>query len=126
MELSTVMRTTGAVREFTGDPVPREVLHAVLDDARFAPSGGNRQGWKVAVVEDPDLRRRLGALCAPVWGEYLAQAFAGETPFSVVRPTAVDLVAAAADPPANPLLDDLADAPAVLGSLDIVFGEVDR
>ena len=114
MELSTVMRTTGAVREFTGDPVPREVLHAVLDDARFAPSGGNRQGWKVAVVEDPDLRRRLGALCAPVWGEYLAQTFAGETPFSVVHPTAVDLVAAAADPPANPLLDDLADAPAVL------------
>jgi nitroreductase len=114
MELSTVMRTTGAVREFTGEPVSREVLHAVLDDARFAPSGGNRQGWKVAVVEDPDLRRQLASLCAPVWGEYMAQTVAGETPFSVVQPTVVDLAAAAADPPANPMLDDLADAPAVL------------
>ena len=114
MELSEVMRTTAAVREFEPDPVPDEVLHAVLDDARFAPSGGNRQGWRVAVVADPDLRRRLGELCAPVWGEYLAQGAAGETPFSVVRPTAVDLAAAAAAPPPNPLLDDLATAPAVL------------
>ncbi len=114
MELSDAMRTTGAVREFVGGPVPHDVLRAVLDDARFAPSGGNRQGWRVVVLDDPDLRRQLGALCAPVWGEYLAQTAAGETPFSVVRPTSVDLAAAAAQPPPNPLLDDLAGAPAVL------------
>ncbi len=43
MELYDVMRTTFACREFEPDPVPEEVLYRILDNARFAPSGGNRQ-----------------------------------------------------------------------------------
>lgn len=39
-----MMRTTAAARAFTGEPVPDEVLHRILDRARFAPSGGNQQG----------------------------------------------------------------------------------
>ena len=52
MELYDVMRTTFAVREFTDDPLPDPVLYRILDNARFAPSGGNRQGWRVVVVKD--------------------------------------------------------------------------
>ena len=44
MELYDVMRTTFAARQFTADPVPDALLHRILDHARFAPSGGNRQG----------------------------------------------------------------------------------
>ena len=44
MDLYEVMRTTFAAREFTDDPVPDEILQRVLENARFAPSGGNRQG----------------------------------------------------------------------------------
>src|SRR4051812_43146970 len=73
MELSEVMRTAGAVREFTDEPISHAVLHDILDDARFAPSGGNRQGWKVVVVEDRAIRRQLADLCGPVYGEYTAQ-----------------------------------------------------
>ena len=114
MELSQVMRTTAAVRDFTDEPVPDAVLHEILDDARFAPSGGNRQGWHVVVVKDPVQRRRLADLSAPVYGEYAAQGALGETPFSVVRPTEADLVAAAADPPINELFADIETAPVVL------------
>lgn len=64
MELDEVMRTTGAVREFTADAVPDGVLHRILDRARFAPSGGNQQGWHVTIVRGPNLRRRLGQLSA--------------------------------------------------------------
>ena len=108
------MRTTAAVRDFTDEPVEDEALRAILDDARFAPSGGNRQGWKVAVVKDPTIRRSLADLCAPVWGEYLAQAAQGETPFSVQRPTTVDLDAARREPPPNPLFDQIESVPVVL------------
>lgn len=114
MELSDVMRTTAAVRDFTDEAVPDAVLHEILDDARFAPSGGNRQGWHVVVVEDPVQRRRLADLCAPVYGEYAAQGALGETPFSVVRPTRADLAAAAADPPTNELFADIESVPVVL------------
>ena len=45
-------RTTFAAREFTEDEVPDDVLYRIFDTARFAPSGGNRQGWKVIAVRD--------------------------------------------------------------------------
>jgi nitroreductase len=56
MELYDVMRTTFAVREFTDDPLPDPVLYRILDNARFAPSGGNRQGTHVTVVRDATVR----------------------------------------------------------------------
>ena len=65
MDLQEAMRTTFACREFTDDLVPDEVLHRILDVARFAPSGGNRQGGHVVVVRDREVRQRLGELCGP-------------------------------------------------------------
>ena len=47
MDLYDVMRTTFAARQFTDAPVEDAVIRRILDNARFAPSGGNRQGWKV-------------------------------------------------------------------------------
>jgi nitroreductase len=68
--LYEVMRCAPSTRHFTDDPVPREVLERVLDNARFAPSGGNRQGWRVVVITDRDTRRRLRELYEPHWMEY--------------------------------------------------------
>ena len=84
MELIETLRTTGAVREFTAEPVPDDVLARVLDTARFAPSGGNRQGWQVVVVQDPDTRRTLRDLYLGGWYEYLAIMMAGLTPWAPV------------------------------------------
>lgn len=67
------MRCAPSTRHFTEEPVPREVLERVLDNARFAPSGGNRQGWRVIVVTDRDTRRRLRELYEPPWDAYTAQ-----------------------------------------------------
>lgn len=52
LELYDVMRTTFAAREFTDAPVSDALVAKLLDNARFAPSGGNRQGWKVLVVPE--------------------------------------------------------------------------
>ena len=54
MDFVDVATTTFAAREFTDDPVPDEVLYRIFDTARFAPNGGNRQGWKVIVIRDTD------------------------------------------------------------------------
>lgn len=84
MDLLETLRTTAAIREFRPDPVGDDVLHRVLDTARFGPSGGNRQGWRVVVVKDAEVRRRLRDLYLPGWYEYLAQRAAGLTPFAPV------------------------------------------
>ena len=111
MELLEALRTNPSVRDFTEEPVPDAVVAAILDDARFAPSGGNRQPWKVAVVADPTLRRQLADLCGPVWSDYVAERLAGVTPFNVVeRPEAVQELG----PQANPLLDAVEQVPVVL------------
>jgi nitroreductase len=84
MELIDALRTTAAVRDFRPDPVADEVLWRVLDTARFAPSGGNRQGWRVVVVKDPQRRERIRDLYLPGWYEYLALGAAGLVPWSPV------------------------------------------
>lgn len=89
MELYDVMRTTFAAREFTADPLPDETLVRILDHARFAPSGGNRQGWRVIVVRDPDTRKSLATLSAPAAKRYAAQLQAGESPWNTIDATSV-------------------------------------
>ncbi|WP_019932543.1 nitroreductase family protein [Nocardia sp. BMG111209] len=77
MELRDALRTTGAIRDFTGEPVPDETLYQILDTARFAPSGGNRQGWRAIVVRDPQVRAALRDLYLVGWYDYLALGRAG-------------------------------------------------
>jgi nitroreductase len=92
MELYEAMRGAPTTRSFAPDPVPREVLRRVLDNARFAPSGGNRQGWRLIAVEDADTRRSLRDLYQPHWRDYMERTGAaailanpGELPPARVR-----------------------------------------
>jgi nitroreductase len=72
MDLSEALRENAAIREFTDDPVPDEMLYRILETARFAPSGGNRQGWRVIAVRDAALKRSMRQLYMPGWLEYIA------------------------------------------------------
>jgi len=71
MELYEAMTTTPAMRIFRPEPVPEDVLRRVLDHARFAPSGGNRQPWGVVAVRERATRTRLRELYVPSWENYL-------------------------------------------------------
>ena len=114
MELYDVMRTAFAARDFTADPVPDEVLARILDNARFAPSGGNRQGWRVIVVRDLAKRAALGPLIEPTYKRYLAEVKAGANPWNTIAPAAVSQadVDAVAIPPG--FIDRLVHAPLLL------------
>ena len=82
MELRDALRTTNAVREFQEVDIPDDTLFDILDDARFAPSGGNRQAWHVIVLDDASLRARLQELYLDGWYDYVAHLLAGLVPFS--------------------------------------------
>jgi nitroreductase len=114
MELIDVMRTTFAAREFTDEPLSDEILHAILDVARFAPSGGNRQPWKVVVVKDAEKRKRLAELAVPTFRRYLAQRLAGENPWNSIEPTKLGPQEIAAGPDPSGYLRAMTGAPAVL------------
>jgi nitroreductase len=95
LDLIEALRGTGAARAFTDEAVPDGVLHRILDNARFAPSGGNRQGWRIIVVQDPTVRTKLRDLYLAGWYEYLAQVGAGLTPFAPVTDEEAEAAAVA-------------------------------
>jgi nitroreductase len=131
------MRTTPATRAFTDEPVPDEVLYRMLDHARFAPSGGNRQGWSVIVLKDPAVRLRIRELYQLGWREYVAHGREGLVPFAprdAGRWTgpAIDLQAARNTPAPNDFGDHLEHVPALLlivaelGALAVLDNGLDR
>lgn len=114
MELHEVMRTTFAARDFTDEPVSDALVGRILDNARFAPSGGNRQGWRVILVREAATRKRLLELIEPTFQRYWAQLQAGEAPFNTVNPSQVtDAQVAATEPPME-FVRKVAQAPVVL------------
>ena len=114
MDVYDAMRTTFAAREFTADPVDEATLYRILDNARFGPSGGNRQGWRVIVIRDPAKRTALIDLIRPTMQRYVAQVTAGENPWNTIVPTKVDAAAiAAAQLPAD-MIERIVRAPVLL------------
>lgn len=112
------MRTTPSTRQFTADPLPDDVLYAILDDARFAPNGANRQSWRVIVVRDQATRQRIAELYDLGMREYVGFMRAGLVPFQASAahrggPAPIDLDAARATPLEVPQ-SAIAEAPVLL------------
>lgn len=114
MDLHEVMRTAFSCRAWTDEPVGDEVVHRLLDVARFAPSGGNRQGWHVIVLKDRATRERLVPLIMPAAAVYLAQIAAGEAPWNTVVPSSIDEAEVRDRIVDFPGVVEMVDAPVVL------------
>lgn len=52
-------RRRRTVREFSGRPVPREVIESCILAAATAPSGANQQPWHFVAVSDPAIKKRI-------------------------------------------------------------------
>jgi nitroreductase len=62
MELFEAIRTRRSIRKYTDRPVEDEKLNAVLDAVRMAPSWANMQCWRMVVVKDKEMRRKISDL----------------------------------------------------------------
>lgn len=114
MEFDEVVRTTFACRSFTDEEVPEEVLTTILEQARFAPSGGNRQGWHVIAVRDKALRKQFARWIHPTFQRYLAQVQAGESPWNTIHPTTLSQEEIDRVKVDFPLLNELEKVPVLL------------
>ncbi|MGD9980218.1 MAG: nitroreductase [Hyphomonadaceae bacterium] len=50
MNVSEALRARTSIRAFKSDPIPEALVREIIDVARYAPSGGNLQPWKVIAV----------------------------------------------------------------------------
>jgi nitroreductase len=53
-----------SIRKYQDVALPEEDLNLILEAARRAPTGANRQNWRMVVVRDPELRRRTAEGCS--------------------------------------------------------------
>ena len=69
MDVREVLYTTRAMRRVKPDPIPDAVQARILDAAIRAPSGGNSQGWQFLVIDDPEIKAKLGPLYRDAIGQ---------------------------------------------------------
>lgn len=62
VDVREALYTTRAMRRVRPDPIPAEVQARILDAAIRAPSGGNAQGWRFLLIDDPAVKAALGPL----------------------------------------------------------------
>jgi nitroreductase len=60
--LINFLKRLRAVRQFRPDPVPQEVINAVLEVVRWSGSASNRQPWEVVVIRNKETLRVLSAV----------------------------------------------------------------
>jgi nitroreductase len=84
LTVSEAISQRRSIRSFRSDPVSDEAIRSILEAARLAPSGSNRQPWRFIVVTDKNEKARLRKIC-------FDQAFIEEAP--VVFVCCVDLTA---------------------------------
>ncbi len=53
-----------SVRKYKNEPIPEEDLHLILEAARRAPTGANRQNWRMVVVRGAEMRRKTAEACS--------------------------------------------------------------
>jgi nitroreductase len=63
LTVGEAIRQRRSVRSFLDKPVPREMIDEIVEAARLAPSGSNRQPWRFLVVTDPEERTKLRQIC---------------------------------------------------------------
>lgn len=114
MDLDQAMRTTFSCREFTDDDVSDADIEAIVEAARFAPSGGNRQPARIVAVRSAATKALIRAAAAPAARVYTAQVAAGEAPWNTIDATSVNVDDLWNSDDQVPFLQYLEDAPVLL------------
>ncbi|MCU1426827.1 MAG: nitroreductase [Actinomycetia bacterium] len=72
MDIYEALYTTRAMRRVRTDPIPQDTQARILDAAIRAPSGGNTQNWRFLLVDDSDVKAKLG----PIYRDCMTQLWA--------------------------------------------------
>jgi nitroreductase len=59
MDVLEAIHCRRSVREFTGRPVPDEVLRQIIEAGTWAPSSGNMQAWEFVIVKGAEAKAKL-------------------------------------------------------------------
>jgi nitroreductase len=88
VDLTEALYTTRAMRRVRPDPIPHDTQRRLLDAAIRAPSGGNQQNWRFLLLDDPDIKAKLGPLYRDALGQLWQTIYAGQLEEARLHPDA--------------------------------------
>ena len=59
MEFSDLIRKRRSIRKYINQEIPNNTIDHIINDARQAPSGNNKQPWKYKVIKDKKTKEKL-------------------------------------------------------------------
>lgn len=68
MEFEDVIRQRYSVRKYSDRPVEDWKIQKMLEAARLAPTGKNKQGQRIYVLRSPEAVKKISELCMMIFG----------------------------------------------------------
>ncbi len=67
LDITELVKSRRSIRRFKSTKVSRELMNAILDLARWSPSAHNAQPWRIIVIDDDEVKKRLAAKMGEAW-----------------------------------------------------------
>ncbi|MBX5328500.1 MAG: nitroreductase family protein [Candidatus Bathyarchaeota archaeon] len=67
MDITELVKSRRSIRRFKSTKVSRELVTAILDLARWSPSAHNAQPWRIIVIDDDKVKKKLAAKMGKAW-----------------------------------------------------------
>jgi nitroreductase len=84
------IRRRHTVRDFSGRPVPREIIEDCIRAAATAPSGANHQPWHFALISDPEIKAKVRLRAEAEERGFYDEGKAGEEWLDALAPLGTD------------------------------------
>ncbi len=77
MDILEIIKGRRSIRNFKTEDLPEQIVENLVEAARWAPSAGNIQPWKLIIVRKPETKKKLAKAA-------LEQAFVEEVPVVII------------------------------------------
>jgi len=67
LDITQLVKSRRSIRKFKPTRISRDVIRAILDLARWAPSAHNAQPWRLIVIDDKEVKRKLATEMGKTW-----------------------------------------------------------
>ncbi len=89
-EFYSLMNARRSVRQFSSDPVPKELIEQAIRTASTAPSGAHRQPWQFVAVSNAEIKLQIKEAAEKEEREFYDSGKTPEEWLNAVRPMGTD------------------------------------